>query len=96
MWGSVLLSYPPQWEYRWCIQRGVVCIPKSVTPARIESNGAVWDFELSADEMAAISALDLGSKGRIFKYEFLLKAGEDEAVLWDGEPESVIAAPAKA
>ena len=43
---------------RWCIQRGVVCIPKSVHGNRIEENGKVFDFELTPEEMEKIKALD--------------------------------------
>lgn len=43
---------------RWHMQLGNVVIPKSVTPSRIESNLDVFDFELSAEEMAEIAALD--------------------------------------
>lgn len=32
-------------------------------PARIAENFAVLDFELSADEVAAIDALDTGERG---------------------------------
>lgn len=45
---------------RWHIQRDVVVIPKSVHKNRIEENMAIWDFELSADDMEAISKMDLG------------------------------------
>lgn len=81
---------------RWCTQRGVVCIPKSVTPSRIEANGAIFDFTLSADEMAAILALDRGSAGRLLRGGIFVKEGEDPASLWDGEPEAVEAFKAKA
>lgn len=45
---------------RWNVQRGVVVIPKSVHKDRIEQNMDIWDFELSADDMAEIAKLDLG------------------------------------
>lgn len=43
---------------RWLLQRGIVCIPKSVSKERMAQNFDVLDFELSADDMAAIRALD--------------------------------------
>lgn len=43
---------------RWLIQRGVVAIPKSVRKERIEENFNVFDFALSAEEMATIATLD--------------------------------------
>lgn len=45
---------------RWNIQRGVVVIPKSVHKDRMEQNLAVWDFELSEEDMTEIAGLDLG------------------------------------
>lgn len=45
---------------RWNVQRGVVVIPKSVHKDRMEQNMDIWDFELSADDMAEIAKLDLG------------------------------------
>lgn len=47
---------------RWCIQRGVVAIPKSVHANRIEENAQVFDFELTPEEMEKIKALDRHSR----------------------------------
>jgi len=48
---------------RWGVQEGRSVIPKSVKPARIAENLAVFDFDLSVDEIAAIDALDTGTRG---------------------------------
>ncbi len=48
---------------RWNIQRGVVVIPKSTHPERIEENFNIWDFTLTDDEMQRISSLDQGYTG---------------------------------
>ena len=48
---------------RWHLQEGRSAIPKSTKPARIAENFDVFDFELSADQIAAIDALDTGVRG---------------------------------
>ena len=50
---------------RWHIQHGHIVIPKSSSPERMKENIALFDFELTADEMAQIDALDRGEAGRI-------------------------------
>ena len=45
---------------RWHLQLGLVAIPKSADPGRIAENIALFDFELTPDEVAAVSALDQG------------------------------------
>jgi 2,5-diketo-D-gluconate reductase A len=54
---------PAQTVLRWHLQLGVVVIPKSVTPQRIKDNLAITDFELSTEDMAALS--DLTGVGRV-------------------------------
>jgi diketogulonate reductase-like aldo/keto reductase len=53
---------PVQIVLRWDIQKGVVTIPKSVTPERIISNADVFDFELSAEDVARIDALNRNAR----------------------------------
>ena len=55
---------PAQVVLRWHIQRGDIVFPKSVTPARIEENFDLFDFELDSSDMDEISALDKGENGR--------------------------------
>lgn len=43
---------------RWLLQRGITVIPKSVHPARMAENMAVFDFELSLAEMQTLATLD--------------------------------------
>ena len=47
---------------RWHLQRGDIVFPKSVTPARVAENFRLFDFELTDDDMAAITALDRGER----------------------------------
>ena len=54
---------PAQVMLRWGLQHGRSVIPKSTKPSRIAENIDVFDFELSADEMAAIDRLDTGRRG---------------------------------
>jgi diketogulonate reductase-like aldo/keto reductase len=54
---------PAQVMLRWHLQQGRSAIPKSTKPHRIAENFDVFDFQLTADELAAIDALDTGKRG---------------------------------
>ena len=47
---------------RWHIELGAVVFPKSVTVGRIQENIDIFDFELSAEELAQIEAVDRGER----------------------------------
>jgi D-xylose reductase len=49
---------PAQIVLRWAVQRSTAVVPKTTRPERLAENLALFDFELSDDEMRAISALD--------------------------------------
>ncbi|MFF1830431.1 aldo/keto reductase [Paenarthrobacter sp. NPDC058040] len=51
---------PAQVMIRWHLQQGRSAIPKSTNPGRIAGNFDVFDFELTAGDLAAIDALDRG------------------------------------
>ncbi len=55
---------PSQVTLRWHVQRGDIVFPKTMSTERMRENFAVFDFELTADEMAEITALDRGEAGR--------------------------------
>lgn len=46
-----------QLTLRWIIQKGIVPLPKSVTPERIKSNLDVFDFEISEEDVERIDSL---------------------------------------
>lgn len=48
---------PAQICLRWCLDQGVLPLPKSVTPDRIRENREVFDFSLSPEDLAQIAAL---------------------------------------
>jgi diketogulonate reductase-like aldo/keto reductase len=54
---------PAQVMLRWHLQQGRSAIPKSTRPQRIAENIAVFDFELTGEQLAAIDGLDTGTRG---------------------------------
>ncbi|WP_329459436.1 aldo/keto reductase [Streptomyces sp. NBC_01497] len=56
--GERLGKTPAQVTLRWHIDRGDIVFPKSTTPSRIKENFDLFDFALSEEDMAQISALN--------------------------------------
>ena len=62
---------------RFALQSGVLPLPKSVTPARIEQNTQVFDFTISEEDMATIRNMDrCGFSG------FLAEEAPADALVW--------------
>jgi 2,5-diketo-D-gluconate reductase A len=55
---------PSQVVLRWHVQRGDVVFPKTTRVERMRENFAIFDLELTDEDMAAITALDRGEAGR--------------------------------
>jgi 2,5-diketo-D-gluconate reductase A len=55
---------PAQVTLRWHIQRGNIVFPKSTTPARIQENFQLFDFQLEPGDVEKIDALNKGEAGR--------------------------------
>jgi 2,5-diketo-D-gluconate reductase A len=55
---------PAQVALRWHIERGYIVFPKSTTPARIEENFQLFDFQLEPGDAEKIDALNKGEAGR--------------------------------
>jgi 2,5-diketo-D-gluconate reductase A len=55
---------PAQVTLRWHIERGDIVFPKSTHEERMRENFDLFDFSLTHEEVAAISALDQGEAGR--------------------------------
>lgn len=56
---------PAQVTLRWHVQRGDIVFPKSMRAERMAENFAIFDFELSPEDMAAVTGLDRGEEGRL-------------------------------
>jgi 2,5-diketo-D-gluconate reductase A len=59
--GAKYAKTPGQIVLRWHIELGLVAIPKSANPARIAQNIDIFDFALTGDGVAELSALDTGA-----------------------------------
>lgn len=47
---------------RWHLEKGLIVLPKSVTPSRIAENFDVFDFELGAENTAIMDGLDSNNR----------------------------------
>jgi alcohol dehydrogenase (NADP+) len=74
---------PAQIMLAWAVNRGASVIPKSVNPQRLKENLEAADIELTAEEMAKMSSLDLHY--RYIKGDFWCLEGSDYTLenLWD-------------
>lgn len=65
---------PAQIVLRWHIQNDILVIPKSVTPSRIKGNADIFNFELTAEDMKAVSNLNrnqrFGKDPENFHFDF--------------------------
>ena len=60
---------------RWHMQEGLCAVPGSTNPDHIKENIAIFDFELSDEEMEQIRAIDKGESGRYFNINYQQMGG---------------------
>lgn len=60
---------PAQVVLRWCLQKGVVIIPKSDKESRITENKGIFDWELQLEDVEKIDGLDEGQKGNVGEWD---------------------------
>ena len=60
---------PAQVVLRWCLQKGVVIIPKSDKESRITENQGIFDWELQLEDVEKIDGLDEGQKGNVGEWD---------------------------
>lgn len=59
---------PAQILLKWIIKRGVAAIPKSTNADRLRQNLAIFDFDLTADDMNTLKGLDKGIRIQTFDF----------------------------
>ena len=60
--GAAVRAHPRPVLLRWHIELGLVPVPKSEDPQRLRENIAVFDFTLTPEDVARLSALDRGDE----------------------------------
>jgi 2,5-diketo-D-gluconate reductase A len=55
---------PAQVVLRWHLQLNLGAVPKSSDPEHLRQNASLVDFELTPDQMRAISTLERGTQGQ--------------------------------
>ncbi|MFC4767593.1 aldo/keto reductase [Effusibacillus consociatus] len=60
--GEKYQKTPAQIVLRWDLQNEVVTIPKSVKTERIIENAAIFDFEISMEDMARLDGLNINKR----------------------------------
>lgn len=61
---------PAQILLKHIIQKGIATIPKSTNPSRIQENIELFDWELKAEDVDKLNALDMGESARICDFSF--------------------------
>mmetsp|Transcript_46074 Transcript_46074/g.112235 ORF Transcript_46074/g.112235 Transcript_46074/m.112235 type:complete len:375 (+) Transcript_46074:22-1146(+) len=75
---------------RWCVQKGVIYIPKSVKRERMIQNGGVFDFALEDADMASLDALTTPEALQTFKELYIKCVVRDTPLAGTEEAKAII------